>query len=159
MSDTLKVGSLAPDFTLEDQDGLPVHLADRIGKHVIVLFFYPKDNSAGCTIEACSFRDSYQDFQDAGADVIGISGGSTESKQQFMSKNRLPYTLVTDVDGKVAEAYTIGRGFFGLVQARVTFVIDRDGIIRHRFESNTNMDSHSREALKMVQELVRETVS
>ncbi len=149
----LEVGSKAPDFTLEDQNGQPVHLADRIGRNVIVLFFYPKDNSAGCTAEACAFRDSYQDFQDAGADVIGISGGTTETKQQFVSKNRLPYTLVTDPDGAIAQAYRIGKGFLGLWSGRVTFVIDRDGIIRHRFESNINMDAHTHEALKIVRKL------
>ncbi len=149
----LEVGSKAPDFTLEDQNGHPVHLAERIGKNVIVLFFYPKDNSSGCTKEACAFRDSYQDFQDAGADVIGISGGTMETKQQFVQKNRLPFTLVTDAEGKVAPLYGIGRGFFGLVQGRVTFVIDREGIIRRRFESNVNMGAHVVEALKIVQEL------
>ena len=149
------MGSQAPDFTLRDQDDALVHLADRIGKQVIVLYFYPKDNTAGCTMEACGFRDSYETFKDAGAEVIGVSGGSTETKQQFAQKNRLPFTLVTDADGAVAHSYGVGK-VFGLFTQRITFVIDRTGIIRQRFESNTNMDKHVQEALRVVQSLQNE---
>lgn len=159
MGDMLTVGSHAPDFTLEDQNGQPVHLAERIGKNVIVLFFYPKDNSRGCTAEACAFRDSYEDFQDAGADVIGVSGGTTEAKQQFAAKNRLPFTLVSDPDGAVAQVYRIGKGPLGLWSGRVTYVIDRAGLIRHAFVSNVNMDAHARAALKIVQALQQEPAS
>jgi peroxiredoxin Q/BCP len=154
----LEIGSKAPDFTLIDQNGAPVHLAERVREHVVVLFFYPKDNSAGCTMEACAFRDSYEDFQDAGAEVIGISGGTTETKQQFVRKNRLPFTLVTDADGAVAKAYDAEKqsGLMALAPQRATFVIDRDGIIRHRFESRFNMNAHVTEALKIVQNLAQQ---
>jgi peroxiredoxin Q/BCP len=159
MSVLLKVGSRAPDFTLEDQNGQPVHLAERARQNVIVLFFYPRDNSAGCTMEACAFRDSYEDFKDAGADVIGISGGTVEGKQEFVSKHRLPFTLVNDPETAVATTYGINKGLWGGFGAgRVTYVIDREGIIRYAFESRVNMDAHAREALKMVRELARETV-
>ena len=130
-----------------------MRLADRTTLHVVVLFFYPRDNSAGCTREACGFRDNYADFQAAGAEVIGLSGGTTETKQQFVENNKLPYTLLTDADGAVANAYGLGKTFFGLVPARVTFVIDRKGIIRHRFESGTNMLKHVDEALRTVRSL------
>ena len=154
-SGKLEVGSRAPDFTLRDQDDALVHLADRIGKQVIVLYFYPKDDTPGCTMEACGFRDSYESFCDAGAEVIGVSGGSTETKQHFAERNHLPFTLVTDADGAVAQAYGVGK-VFGLFTQRITFVIDRAGIIRQRFESNINMDRHVQEALRVVQSLVDE---
>ena len=154
----LESGAAAPDFTLPDQNGNPVHLADRVRQNVVVLFFYPKDNSAGCTMEACSFRDSYEDFKDAGADVIGISGGTTEGKQEFVQKNRLPFTLVTDLDGLVSRAYGVekGKGLSAIAPPRITYVIDREGIIRLRFESRVNMDAHVKESLKFVQSLVSE---
>ncbi len=154
----LEAGDKAPDFVRNDENGTPVHLADRVGKNVVVLFFYPKDSSPGCTKEACAFRDSYQDFQDAGAEVIGVSGGTTETKQQFVQANRLPFTMVTDADGAVGKMYGIGKAMLGLVPGRITFVIDRAGIIRHRFESNFNMDAHAREALQIVQTLAKEQV-
>jgi peroxiredoxin Q/BCP len=153
VSNTLEVNSLAPDFVLTDQSGAPVRLAERTAQHTVVLFFYPRDNSLGCTREACAFRDNYADFQAAGAEVIGISGGTTATKQQFVEKNELPFTLLTDADGAVAKAYELGTAFFGLVPARVTFVIDRQGIIRHRFESGSNMGKHVTEALRIVREL------
>jgi len=157
VTETLAVGSKAPDFTLPDQNGKPFHLADQLGK-VIVLFFYPKDNSAGCTMEACSFRDSYQDFQDVGADVIGISTGTLEDKQTFIQKNSLPYTLLNDADGTVEQAYGIGKTMFGLFKQRVTFVIDANGRIAHRFESTTNMGKHAQDALDTVKRLVSAAV-
>ncbi|MEP7291622.1 MAG: peroxiredoxin [Chloroflexota bacterium] len=158
---SLNAGSAAPDFTLTDQNGAPLHLAERIRQHVIVLFFYPKDSSAGCTMEACAFRDSYEAFQDAGAEVIGVSGGTTETKQQFVRKNRLPFTLVTDADGAVAKAYGAEKqtGLMALAPQRATFVIDRDGMIRHRFESRFSMNAHVTEALKIVQTLAREAAN
>lgn len=159
MANKLEVGDKAPDFVRTDQNGNPVHLTDRVSKNVVVLFFYPTDNSAGCTREACAFRDSYQDFQDAGAEVIGVSGGTTEGKQTFIANNRLPFTLVTDGDGEVAKMYGIGRAMLGLIQGRITFVIDRAGIIRCKFESNFNMEAHAKEALQIVQTLAKKQVS
>jgi peroxiredoxin Q/BCP len=153
-----EVGDKAPDFVRTDQDGNPVHLADRIGKKVVVLFFYPADNSGGCTREACAFRDSYEDFQDAGAEVIGVSGGTTEAKQKFVRNNRLPFTLVNDADGAVRTMYGIGKALLGMSSQRITYVIDRHGIIRHKFEQNFNMDAHAKEALSIVQALAKEQV-
>jgi thioredoxin-dependent peroxiredoxin len=152
----LEVGSKAPDFTLADQNGTPVRLTERTAKHVVVLFFYPKDNSAGCTVEACAFRDSYEDFQDAGAEVIGVSSGTIEDKQKFIRNNRLPFTLLNDPDGSVESLYGIEKGFLGLMPGRITYVIDREGVIRHKFESRINMDAHVTEALKVVKSLAQE---
>ena len=158
MTNKLEVGDKAPDFVRTDENGSPVHLADRFSKHVVVLFFYPADNSAGCTREACAFRDSYEDFQDAGAEVIGVSGGTAEGKQKFIRSNRLPFTLINDADGAVQEMYGIGRALLGLASQRITYVIDRAGVIRHKFESNFNMDAHAKEALQIVQALAKQQV-
>ena len=119
MSDKLSIGSKAPDFLLRDQDGNPVHLADRIGKKVIVLYFYPKDFTGGCTMEACAFRDSYEDFKDAGAEVIGVSADTAESHHDFADKYRLPFTLLSDPGSRVAEAYGLSK-VLGLFPARTT---------------------------------------
>lgn len=155
----LDVGSKAPDFTLADQNGAPVKLSERTAEQVVVLFFYPKDNSGGCTMEACAFRDSYEDFQDAGAEVIGISGGTLETKQQFIRNNRLPFTLLNDADGAVQALYGVEKGFLGLTPGRITYVIDRNGVIRHKFESRINMNAHAAEALKIVQNLAQENAA
>ncbi len=158
MSDKLSAGSPAPNFTLHNQNNELVSLSDFLGKKTIVLFFYPADNTPGCTAEACSFRDSYEDFTDAGAEVIGISGGTVENKQSFILKNRLPFTLLNDSDWSVAKAYGVGSSFM-ILRDRKTFVIDRTGIVRHVFSSMFNMAQHSQEALDIVKTLEKEVIS
>src|SRR5919201_2404391 len=96
VEDKVQVGDLAPDFSLPDKSGAAVRLSELLGKKAIVLYFYPKDNTPGCTTEACAFRDSYETFKDAGAEVIGISSDSTESHEQFATKHRLPFILLSD---------------------------------------------------------------
>ena len=157
MSNKLSIGSKAPDFVLRDQDGNGVHFADRIGKKTIVLYFYPKDFTGGCTQEACAFRDSYEVFKDAGAEVIGVSADAPETHHAFAEQHRLPFTLLSDPGSKVAEAYGLSKKF-GFIPARTTFVIDRDGVIRHMFESMVNMGAHIDEAKKIVLELEQEAV-
>ena len=157
MGNNLSIGSKAPDFLLKDQDGNGVHFADRIGKKVIVLYFYPKDFTGGCTAEACAFRDSYEVFSDAGAEVIGVSADTSETHHDFAAKYRLPFTLLSDPGCKVADLYGLNKAL-GLFPARSTFVIDRDGVIRHIFESRVNMGAHIDEARKIVLELAHETV-
>ena len=148
----IQIGNKAPDFTLPDQNGTPTHLADFIGKSAIVLYFYPKDNSAGCTLEACTFRDSYEAFQQAGATVVGVSIDSTESHQGFAQKHRLPFILLSDQGSTVHKLYGISN-FLGVIRGRETFVIDKDGIIRHRFASQVNMTRHVTDALRVLQSL------
>src|SRR6266700_7373297 len=118
----VQVGDAAPDFTLPTQAGMPVSLKDFTGKTAIVLYFYPKDNTSGCTKEACSFRDSYEVFKDAGAEVIGISADSEETHQQFAKRNRLQFVLLSDKDGAVRKRYDV-PATFGLIPGRVTYVI------------------------------------
>jgi peroxiredoxin Q/BCP len=142
------VGLPAPDFTLPDQQGEPVHLADRRGGWVVV-YFYPADDTSGCTAESCSFRDSHEAFTDAGATVIGISGDSVESHEAFAAKHRLPFTLLADTDGSVRKAWGVSKTL-GLLPGRVTFVIDPGGVVRHRFSSQFKPTKHIDEALAVI---------
>ena len=148
----ITVGTKAPDFTLPDQEGKPVSLSDFAGKQHVVLFFYPKDESYGCTREACSFRDHYEVFKEAGAEVIGISADNAASHQAFASRHRLPFILLADENRSVASLYGAGRSM-GILPGRVTFVIDRQGVIIHRFSSQLNFEKHIRQALESLKNL------
>jgi thioredoxin-dependent peroxiredoxin len=149
---SIKIGDKAPDFTLPRQDGTPASLKELLQKSAVVLYFYPKDDTPGCTKEACSFRDAYESFKEAGAEVVGISSQSTASHQAFASKYRLPFTLVSDEGGKVRGQYGV-PSTLGLLPGRVTYVIDRDGIVRHVFNSQLNATRHVTEALGIVKQL------
>lgn len=149
---TIKIGDPAPDFTVTAHNGQMISLADFRGKQAVVVFFYPRDNTTVCTKEACAFRDSYEAFVTAGAAVIGISSDSTESHQQFAATQRLPYLLVSDSDGALRKAFGVPKTF-GLLPGRVTYVIDREGIVRHIFNSQLQAQKHVDEALAIVKQL------
>ena len=151
-SKSVQVGDRAPDFTLPNQSGEPVRLSDFLGKTDIVLYFYPKDDTSGCTTEACSFCDSYEVFKDAGAEVIGVSSDSTESHQRFAAKNRLPFILLSDAGGALRKRYGVPTTF-GLLPGRVTYIIDKQGIVRNIFSSQFTPEKHITEALKTLQAL------
>jgi peroxiredoxin Q/BCP len=142
----LNKGDKAPDFTLRNQDDKSVTLFSLKGRKV-VLFFYPKDFSPGCTREACHFRDSFEDFTEAGADVIGVSADSVESHKKFIESNLLPYTLLSDPGGEVAKLYGVS-GF--LLPGRTTFIIGENGTILYIFSSQTDMKAHIDESLKIL---------
>jgi peroxiredoxin Q/BCP len=144
----LSAGTPAPDFSLEDQNGRRVSLADLRDRNVVV-YFYPKDDTPGCTREACSFRDQYTDFTDAGAEVYGISSDSPASHRAFAAKYELPFTLLSDPDGKVREAFGV-PATLGLLPGRVTYVIDKQGVIRHAFNSQLSPARHVAEALQVL---------
>jgi peroxiredoxin Q/BCP len=146
----VRAGDRAPDFTLADADGKPVKLSARRGK-AVVLYFYPKDDTPGCTLEACAFRDQYEDFVDAGADVIGVSSDSSDSHRAFAKRHRLPFTLLADRDGAVRERYGV-PSTLGLLPGRVTFVIDAEGVVRHVFNSQLAATRHVAEALDALRE-------
>lgn len=145
----IEIGASAPDFTLPDQAGKPVSLKDFKGQKAVVLYFYPKDNTPGCTAEACAFRDSYEVFKEAGAEVIGVSSDSTATHQGFASSYQLPFVLLSDKGGKVRKLYGV-PATFGLLPGRVTYVIDNDGLIRHIFNSQFAATRHVEEALKIL---------
>jgi peroxiredoxin Q/BCP len=149
-----QVGDRAPEFTLPAADGKQVALSEFKGKKVVVLFFYPKDETPGCTREACEFRDSFDRFGEAGAEVIGVSDDDQESHKKFASKHGLQMTLLSDAGGKVRESFGV-KALFGVLPDRVTFVIDREGVIRHVFASRFRFGKHVEEALGVVGALAR----
>ncbi len=152
MARGIQVGDKAPDFTLPSQSGELVRLQDRLGERVVVLYFYPKDNTSGCTAEACAFRDSYETFTDAGAEVIGVSSDSADKHAAFAGQHSLPFTLVADKGGRVRKSYGV-PSVLGVIPGRVTYVIDRTGTVRHVFSSMTNIGQHVSDALEVVRQL------
>lgn len=145
----LKPGMPAPDFTLPDQSDQPVQLSGLLQKGWVVLFFYPKDHSPICTTQVCAFRNAYHEFQEAGAEVLGISADSVASHQQFTQSQRLPFTLLSDPNGDVAARYGVLKTF-GLIPGRVTFVIDPQGVIRMAYPSQFNAKAHMEKALSLL---------
>ncbi len=145
---TVSEGTIAPDFTLQDQDGTSLTLSSLRGGWAIV-YFYPKDDTPGCTAESCSFRDSHEAFTDAGATVIGISSDSVASHRAFADKHRLPFTLLADTGGAVRKQWGVGRTL-GVIPGRVTYVIDPDGVVRRRFSSQFSPKKHIDEALSVI---------
>jgi thioredoxin-dependent peroxiredoxin len=148
----IKVGDKAPDFTLNSATGEKVSLKDFYGKKSVVLYFYPKDDTPGCTAESCAFRDSYEVFKEAGAEVIGVSGDSPQSHQQFARKYNLPFILLSDSDNKLRQSYGVPATLF-ILPGRVTYVIDKQGVVRHIFDSMMNFKGHVEESLKTLKEI------
>jgi peroxiredoxin Q/BCP len=153
---TLAVGDTAPDFTLPSSSGGTVTLFEvtKSKGRTAVVFFYPKDDTPGCTLEACGFRDEYGAFIDAGAEVIGISSDSVASHDHFVEKHKLPMKLLSDQGGKVRQLYGV-RSTLGVFPGRATFVVDRGGIVRHVFVSQLRFATHVQQALAVVRQLER----
>lgn len=125
-------------------------MADFRGRKWVVLYFYPKDETVGCTAEACAFRDSYSVFQGTRAEVLGISADSIESHRRFAARNRLPFPLLSDKGNKIRQLYGV-QPTYGLIAGRVTFIIDPEGKIRHIFDSQFNPAAHIPESLRAIQ--------
>jgi len=151
----LKVGDQAPDFSLLNEQGLPVSLKNYLGKKIVVLYFYPKDFTSGCTTEACSFRDNYKQYQDKDAVVIGVSVDSVESHQKFSEEHELPFTILSDHNKEVVKAYGV-QGIGGFLAKRVTYIINKDGKITHIFPK-VDVKQHSEEVLKALEELSKKS--
>jgi peroxiredoxin Q/BCP len=149
---TVKVGDKAPDFTLPSQMGDNVTLSEYFGKKNIVLYFYPKDESPGCTKEACSFRDSYEELTNLGAEVLGVSGQSVQSHKSFATHHGLPFLLLSDVGNKVRELYGVPASM-GILPGRVTYIIDKKGVVRHVFSSQTQAQRHVEEAKNALKQI------
>ena len=143
----LQVGDPAPDFSATTHHGSLLRLSDLLRQQGLVLFFYPKDGTPVCTKEACSFRDAYQHFAEAGVEVVGVSGDSAESHRRFAERHHLSYPLISDADGSLRKRFGVAPKL-GLLPGRVTFVIDQDGIIRLIFSALFASQQHVRQALQ-----------
>ncbi|WP_396194866.1 peroxiredoxin [Flavobacterium sp.] len=131
----LQVGDKIPSFKAIDTNGATFESDSVVGKQSVVIYFYPKDDTRVCTEQACSFRDQYEDFKALGAEVIGISADSVKSHQKFASRHQLPFKLLSDSDKKLRKLFGVPNDLLGLIPGRVTYVIDKDGIIRLIFNS------------------------
>ena len=149
---SVQVGDIAPDFTLPSQMGDNVTLSEYTGKKNVVLYFYPKDETTGCTKEACAFRDSYEVFTNLGAEVLGISGQSVESHKSFATHHGLPFLLLSDEDNKIRKLYGVPTNL-GIIPGRVTYIIDKKGVVRHVFNSQYQPQKHVEEAIEVLQKL------
>lgn len=154
MSQTIQIGDHCPIFSLPDSLGKDIQVNDYLGQKILVLFFYPKDDTPGCTKEACAFRDAYADFVDLGCEVFGISSDAAATHQNFQQKHQLPYPLLSDSQKKVRQQFGVPGNLFGLIPGRVTYVIGLDGKVAGIFNSQTNPVGHINEALKVVKSLL-----
>jgi peroxiredoxin Q/BCP len=145
---TLRVGDQVPDFTLPTATGEPLSLSSLRGRPVVI-YFYPKDDTPGCTAEACTFRDRYEEFARAGAEVLGISSDSVSSHARFASKHGLPMKLLADTDGKVRKIFGV-KPTLGILPGRATYVVDPEGVVRLVFSSQFRFARHVEEALKII---------
>jgi peroxiredoxin Q/BCP len=144
-------GDIVPNFKAKTQSGEKFELSNYKGKP-LVIYFYPKDNTPGCTTQACSFRDQYQDFQDLGAEVIGVSGDSEDSHDKFAQKHKLPFILLSDGNKKIRNIFGVPTHFFGLLPGRVTYIIDKEGKVVSVFNS-IKANVHIEHALEMIQKM------
>lgn len=146
----LQVNDILPEFSLKDQNGKIFNIENLLSKKAIVLYFYPKNETPGCTKQACAFRDHYQDFINAGAEVIGISSDSEDSHGSFADHHNLPYVLLSDTGGRIRKKFGIKPDLMGLIPGRVTFVINKKGIIVYIFKSQLRIEKHITEALRIL---------
>ncbi len=149
---TLEVGDTIPAFTLKDQYNKDISIDRYRGKQPIVIYFYPKDDTPGCTKEACTFRDAFEVFTDLGVKVIGISADDVASHKKFSEKYNLPFTLLADTKKKVRKLFGVPSNFLGLLPGRVTYVINKNGIITYIFNSQFNAEKHITEAIAILKE-------
>lgn len=144
----LKEGDTIPVITAKNEEGKPITIDPKALSGSKVIYFYPKDDTPGCTKEACSFRDSYEAFTDLNVEVIGISSDSVESHKNFKAKHRLPFTLLSDESNVIRKQFGVKTNLFGLLPGRVTYVVNQKGTIINLFSSQLNMVKHVSEALE-----------
>nr|WP_294935865.1 peroxiredoxin [uncultured Flavobacterium sp.] len=145
----IKVGDTLPLFGAKDQHGNDFYVASVLHKKVLVIYFYPKDDTPGCTKQACFFRDQYEEFRDLGAEVIGISGDNIQTHHKFATEYKLPFVLLSDKDKSLRKLFGVPTNLLGLVPGRVTYVVDKEGIVRMVFES-MNAESHFSKVLEAI---------
>jgi peroxiredoxin Q/BCP len=158
VSDEPKIGDEAPDFELTTAEGGTVRLSSFRGEKNVVVYFYQKDFSPGCTKEACSFRDNYERFRELNTEVLGVSTDDAASHSEFAEEYELPFPLLIDEEQRVSDMYG-ARRLFGLLPKRVTFVIDKSGVVRNVYSSETRPRSHIEEALETVGEIKEDSAN
>ena len=146
----MQIGDNIPEFSLLDQNG--IQRTNRGLKKPLVLFFYPKDDTPGCTIEVCGFRDKYDLFKVLGAEVWGVSNGSTSSHLAFANKNKLQYPLLCDIDNSLRNTFNVPK-VLGFMDGRVTYIVDRYGVVKHVFRDLLNGPQHIKEAIRVLKEI------
>ena len=149
----LHIGDKIPNFNAKDHQGNDFKSQDFVGHKPLVIYFYPKDNTPGCTAQACSFRDQYEDFKDLGAEVIGISSDSEKSHEQFAAKHKLPFILLSDPDKSIRKIFGVQNDYFGLISGRTTYVVDKSGVITYVFDS-TSAVTHIPKALEAIKKMI-----
>jgi len=149
----VSLGSTVPLFELKDQFGDLFKVESVLGKKNLVIYFYPKDDTPGCTAQACSFRDQFEVFEDADAMIIGISAQSVESHQKFANKYNLNYTLLSDEGNKVRKLFGVPSSLFGIIPGRVTYVVNKKGKVIFIFNSQNNAEKHVVEALRILKKI------
>lgn len=147
----IEIGDTVPTFSLKDQNGTEVTINNSVGKPMII-YFYPKDDTPGCTKEACKFRDEFESFTDLGALVIGISADSVESHKNFEEKHNLPFTLLADIKNEVRIMFGVPKNLF-LIPGRVTYVVDKKGIVQYMFNSQLSAEKHIENSLQKLKEI------
>lgn len=150
LNEKVKIGDKVPLFSLLDQNGALFYVKDHIGKNSMVIYFYPKDDTPGCTKEACKFRDNYSEFENLKVKIIGISADDVESHKNFAKKYKLPFTLLADTDNKVRALFGVKNNVFGLIPGRTTYVINENGVVVHMYENMFKAENHVDEALKFL---------
>lgn len=149
----LDIGDKIPPFTLNNQFGESINIDSFIGRKNIVIYFYPKDDTPGCTAEACSFRDSFEEFTNFDCEVIGISSDDEESHRNFATKHRLKFTLLSDSHNIVRKKFGVPTNLFGLLPGRVTYIIDKTGTIQYIFNSQFQASKHISKSLKILEQI------
>lgn len=147
---SIKIGNRCPEFSLPDQEGKMVNITDLIGCKILVIYFYPKDNTWGCTKQACSFQERQNEFMGLDCEVIGISSDSVLSHKTFSETHHLEFTLLSDINDDVRMMFGVPKSFLGLMKGRVTYIIDKSGVVQGIFNSQINSTKHISEAIKMV---------
>lgn len=147
----IRVGDKVPYFTLKDQNGIDFSIKNLIHKKNMVIYFYPKDDTPGCTKEACSFRDEFEDFKNLNTVVIGISSDDVKSHKEFEKKYNLPFTLLADTNKEAQKLFGVPKSALGLIPGRVTYVIDKDGTVIYIFDSLRKATEHIKNAKEALQ--------
>ena len=147
---SISIGDTCPTFSLKNQNGEMINIKDFIGSKHVIIYFYPKDNTPGCTKEACSFRDAMQDLNNLDCEVFGISADSVASHKKFADQFRLTFHLLSDIGNTVRKSFKVPANLFGLIPGRVTYIVNKEGKIVHIINNQMNPDKHIEETIKTI---------